>query len=418
MKTKKLLPGFTAVFFLAMTFFACKKQESQEMPPASVNGAVAREDVSILQSITQQWHIAFAKTASIKEAASSAVILEDLDYSASYRMQSDNGKYLLLIKLKTQTTEGNVKFLALESNGTTYDLDGIYEAKNINTIRTFFTSKTFRANDSIVVRSVIGNPVKAWVTDAADNVQYKKGLAVAKGQDAKAEFLKQQKLASSSHTIVLHNEPPPPSDCIAWFWIWYDPASGIFLGAEYLGTTGDCDENSGGGGGNGRPEYLYCGQYTASEIGAMVAGAYLEDVDEVSYNNGQPYTDVDGRIRKPVTPTWKVMECRIGLTGKYVFTAYYSGVKFRTHAQDPSWKWESFSYSSFDGTWEWAGCAIGITILSVSHSESRKDDYVWDVSIAFSALVKTNVPGIPLSNESNTVVSPSKAFSFDAAYSN
>jgi hypothetical protein len=387
---------------LVVIFNACKKQDATNETGSSQ---------TTFKSVIQKWQQTESSktTFSAKRKPNVDSVLKSLDYTEAINIKLGDSATLYLIKISGQKKSVNTRYFALRETGNTLSLEGVYEAKDLQNIQHFYAANKIAGRDSILIWDLENRPVKGWETGSDGRL--KERLAFWRSRTTAS--IQTNSTAAKSIKTYLY-AAPQDGECIDWYWTIYDLYTHEIYSEVYIGSSGNC----GGSFGNNDPvpEPAWCGQYTSDEIADMVAGATLADVNQVSYNNGTESTDENGRITKPATPTWRVMECRLGVTGKYFFTAYYSGVKFRTSENDPSWKWQSFAYSSFSGAWQNVACSIDITINSISHAEARKDDYVYDVSLSFSALVKTSVPSIPLSNSSNTVNAINKTFSFDAAY--
>jgi hypothetical protein len=105
--------------------------------------------------------------------------------------------------------------------------------------------KHLAPKDSILVYGLDNHPIKGWLATEAGKQLYRKGEAKPKN--------------SSTQQQTLSNEVRPnyvyePKPCIDWYWIDYDPETGVIVAVTYLYSTGDCD-NAGGGDG-GTPQEL------------------------------------------------------------------------------------------------------------------------------------------------------------------
>ncbi|NCI48727.1 hypothetical protein GWC95_02250 [Sediminibacterium roseum] len=289
------------------------------------------------QKIVEQWYLSYGKIANTKDKQRSDILMKGgLDYAISYTIQRANEKPLVLIKMKSMSVQRREQFFALVKNDSSYTFDGIYEAKDITTIRTLFAGNSMIPGDSIKVRSLTNNPIKVWVGGVGGKVRNFKGMGVAKGQDVKVAFAKATKTASGTRSDYI----PPIEECLAWFLIEYDQETHRILEVTFLYYSGECYEGGGGGSdGAPPPPPPACG-FTDEEVDDLFANVSQESVNEWHTTSiGSFEVDpVSGYLYRPYTGKWHFTNFELANVWYNRYFANYYGEQYKTSVYDPTWK--------------------------------------------------------------------------------
>jgi hypothetical protein len=128
--------------------------------------------------------------------------------------------------------------------------------------------------------------------------------------------------------------------------IVYDMETGQILGFIIVNEVhGLCPTNTeSGGGGSGNPPPV---------VDCTNASEFLNSISYSSTNSVSPYlmgpitVASDGKIRRPVAPKGALHQYSFIFGIQIVYREHFTGIIYRNNASDPTWKWESFTYSGF-----------------------------------------------------------------------
>jgi hypothetical protein len=136
-----------------VSFYACLKGSA---------GGAARESVHYAVS---EWRKSWIAQSS-QTAISFGEILEKLDYSESQQIKRNDQSVLTLIKIRDNTAVKTAKYLGIACIGGGYVFEGVFNARDIDLIQTFYSIGVLPPNESLMVSDINNNPALGYITDA------------------------------------------------------------------------------------------------------------------------------------------------------------------------------------------------------------------------------------------------------------
>jgi len=357
MKTRKFLFRFAAAVFAAAIFFACKKQESREMPPPSVNNAAVRNAVQKLQESFQQ-------TATAESKQTLARHISNIDYSTTAEVPLPGGNILYLAKLLTNGKTKTDKFLTVLKDNNGYSFGGLYEGKGLPMITMLLTSNTLPSNGFVSVKNLNSVPVKAW-KEVNGKIQALIAKSITKAKLQQTML----RLSSKNPRLFLEdNGGGGGSECIEyWWWIW-EPEFGEWIPLYYLYTICGTGGSNGMGGGGDEGACLEEAQGISDNLTGADAS---EDVSETVTSLGVDSAEI---LRK-----WK---CVDNLT--FSFISKEIGKTKLINPQYGIWDWISLTHHSIEAQ----GMIIGGTssvnaagVVAIPHIQNLNAWMTLDFSV-------------------------------------
>lgn len=192
--------------------------------------------------------------------------------------------------------------------------------------------------------------VKKWNGESLGLAEFKEGKFEKKGTILKGSLGNRPQTETCTVTefciiqqdciLYIYADGMTSNECSEWY------NTGECWETEYCtGSEGDICElfNICEDGGGFETE---CNRDCA-EASAILAAITSQDLNEVEMNAGTASApDPDGIIRKPVSPIWKFLRLNLGLGYFAEYSAFYSGVVFKTNSNATSWKWESLTFGN------------------------------------------------------------------------
>jgi hypothetical protein len=251
MKKPNLL--FCMAAIAAILVFSCKKDQLQTQQNV-VNRQQAQGAVAAL---AQRYALSKSGGAQFKETAN------QLDYADVVEVARPGRPSLTLIHLSQDDADGRKRYLAIGSpkqeGDNAYHLEGIYSGKDLTQIEHAIQTNRIEKGNVVTLRRLDQKPMTEWDARGPKDVVRvatpksaltASQLAMAKpvGQStvAKQGASANQKAGNQRKDYMA----PPEEECWDWYWVEYDPETGIIYSITYLFTS--C--SGGGGGGGGGPE--------------------------------------------------------------------------------------------------------------------------------------------------------------------
>lgn len=240
MMRKKSLPRLLTVFSLFVFFYACKKQDLYPTTPP----------VETFKQVVSEWQrqVDLTNSLSQKTRQHCDTLLAHLDYATAIKINKSDTTALYLIKIDLPAKYRNTKYLVIEVHHHTYSLDGVYEAKDLGKIQTFYATKQIAGRDSILVWDINGYPLKGWERTIDGKMRDRYGkwrvhAPVPAHVDSMGPLVKK---------INVEAPPPEGEECTDWYWVIRDSETGEIISETYQFSTGNCTNSGGGSGGTGQ----------------------------------------------------------------------------------------------------------------------------------------------------------------------
>jgi hypothetical protein len=327
MKTKNLLLGIAVPLFTFLILFGCKKQELQTPEPM--------DNTPLIKNAVQRSQDQLARTASAKDQSNLKAITADLDYTLAAKLPLGDTAVLYVVHLLSKKPGGTEKFYSVVQKLDDYSFDGIYEAKNIETIKSLFKAGYLAKTDSVYVRSASGNPTQAWVTSARGTVNH----LVANG--FKKRERSQQKNMLSTSRMRLNIVDDNPENCVEWWMCEWDPEYG-WVPLYYLFTVGCENLNQPPTG----PTPIENACFTQEAAEQLASSLETETFGfDGSISVGEEVVDpVTGYTEKDFSPNkWKFFSTTLPGWFRLDYSAQYGGKIYRESTYDV-WKYKEVKF--------------------------------------------------------------------------
>jgi hypothetical protein len=327
MKTKNLFQIGAAFFVSLCLLNSCKKS------PLTSNASQNE-----LKAAVQNWSAEFTKTASENGRLSATDIVNSLNYEDGAIVEQPGSRTILLIR-KGVSGNRNEYFALLQTQGQIQAM-GVYEAKDLKQIQDFLQTKKLPVGEKLTMNSLFGKPVVQWETSMSG----KPILRMAQSRKMIDRIINKNKVSQASIKTKLNYVPEPEPGCTDWYWVEYDPSSGMIYSIDYLYST--C--TGGGGGGGAIPnEEISCQQQGEDEINYDTY-----ETAEMLYITGSE-TSATTRSR---AYHWKIYG---GLT--WHIKSHEVGEHEYSNTEN-KWNWVSLTHSSTSFVGFWAGGTITCTL--------------------------------------------------------
>ncbi|MDB5209182.1 MAG: hypothetical protein JWQ30_9, partial [Sediminibacterium sp.] len=224
-KTYHLLVSIGIILASAIIFYSCKKQDNQ-----------TEDDVSVFRTAVEVWQKQESITANPAQKAKITAVVEKLNYSSAARLTNLDGGIEFIIEVSDLLNRKS-QFLSLLKNNDQYSLKGIYQSTSLSLIKNFFVNRTIQKNDTIMLRTLDRYPIAAWTTNYKGLVEFQ-GKSVRKGETP--DFTHE-----APSRMPRLNYIQDPDQCIDWYWVYYNEATGQIVAIFYDGSTGKCGDGGG-----------------------------------------------------------------------------------------------------------------------------------------------------------------------------
>lgn len=204
------------------------------------------EKASAVTAVVRNWKQEVTETGSTAEKKMADSIVPRLDLPGSVRITTFDHQSLLLVPIHLEHSNGVQKYLAFSEADGTIKAEGLYQAKDLGTIKAFFASKKLGRNDAIMIYKIDGKLLKGWAT-TGDGKLLRMETQTRKSM---IENSTGAKTASTKNDYV----QDPGSNCIYTYLVEFVEETGEIISISLLYTV--CDQD--GGGGVGEPPASPC----------------------------------------------------------------------------------------------------------------------------------------------------------------
>ncbi|MEO8171686.1 MAG: hypothetical protein ABI581_01335 [Sediminibacterium sp.] len=327
---KTLLPCIAACLFTFLVFFGCKKQELQTTAPM--------DNTAAIKTAVQRSQDQFARIASAKDQNSLKAITGELDYTTAAKLSMGDTATLFVVHLLSKEPGSIEKFYSIIQKQDDFSFDGIYESKNISTIKTLFSKGRLAKNDSVYVRSVTGHPTQAWVSSDDGKTKH----LIANG--IRKKDLQKNKARIFNKDIRLNLVDDNPENCVEWWMCEWDPEYGVWVPLYYLYTVGCENLNQPQTGPVPVPEDCQgsYGEQVANYQQVYTQATAVDNLNDVDFTT----EDIEG---DPITKNWHDdWECLHG-DDHWGLRSFEAGtLRYIGGTDGHPWVWKTISHQAIE----------------------------------------------------------------------
>ncbi|NCI48730.1 hypothetical protein GWC95_02275 [Sediminibacterium roseum] len=381
---KNLWLGLFIAFLTIATFYACKKQDA----------TVTQQETTNFRVVVETWQTAFTKTASLKKINITDSIVANLDYSQATKMLGSNNDVLYVIRINDQSTDKKQRFLAISQKGGIFTLAGIFKTTAISLVKAVYEKRPLQPKEKVLLTNLDGFPKSGWRA----NTKGEQLEGTGEVRDKKmsfAEFTKQVMAGRIAQTAKDYMQPIE-EPCIDHWMVWRNDETGEIVDIEYLGSSGDCEENNNSGG-DSPPSPRYC-DFTEEEGQDLLDAAEIESVDinqqettdSTTMNGDETINPSTGYIEgRYVSGKLPVLRTTAPFISTIEWSVHFAGTRYKiTTSPTEQWKFKEVHYSGITQTDGGTDVCFSMNVTAIDNGTIISTNKLSaDASITYTAIL-------------------------------